>query len=184
HHRDLHSFPTRRSSDLYEDNPTRQTFLGYPILSTVEEGISCVFTIGSNEVRKKLALSLNVKFVTLVHPRSSVSPRSKIADGTVVMAGVSINSEAMVGKHCIINTSDLFDHDCVIENYVHLSPNVALAVNVTIGEGTHVGIGACVIQGVKIGNWCTVGVGAVVIRDVPDGATVVGNPARVIKYKK
>src|SRR5690606_18454756 len=128
---------------FYEDNPTRQTFLGYPILSTVEEGISCVFTIGSNEVRKKLALSLNVKFVTLVHPRSSVSPRSKIADGTVVMAGVSINSEAMVGKHCIINTNASVDHDCVIEDYVHLSPNVALAGNVTIGEGTHVGIGAC-----------------------------------------
>lgn len=33
----------------------------------------------------------------------------------------------------------------------------------------------------KIGEWCTIGAGAVIIHDVPDGATVVGNPGRIIK---
>ena len=37
------------------------------------------------------------------------------------------------------------------------------------------------IQGVKIGRWCTIGAGTVVIKDVPDGAMVVGNPARIIR---
>ncbi len=50
-----------------------------------------------------------------------------------------------------------------------------------VGEGTHVGIGACVIQGIKIGKWATIGAGAVIIKDVPDGAVVVGNPAKIIK---
>lgn len=167
-----------------EDNPTRDTFLDYPILSAVEEGASCVIAIGSNIVRKKLATLIIDTFVTLIHPQTSVSSRSEIGEGTVVMAGVVINSEAIIGKHCIINTNASIDHDCVIEDYVHLSPNVALAGNVCIGEGTHVGIGACVIQGIKVGKWCTVGAGAVVIRDVPDGATVVGNPARIIKHKE
>jgi len=57
-----------------------------------------------------------------------------------------------------------------------------LAGNVEVGEGTHVGIGASVIQGVKIGKWATIGAGAVVIKDVPDFAVVVGSPARIIKY--
>jgi acetyltransferase EpsM len=53
---------------------------------------------------------------------------------------------------------------------------------VFVGEGTQVGIGACVIQGVKIGKWATIGAGAVIINDVPDYAVVVGNPGKVIKF--
>lgn len=34
--------------------------------------------------------------------------------------------------------------------------------------------------GLRIGRWAVVGAGAVVVRDVPDGATVVGIPARAI----
>jgi acetyltransferase EpsM len=57
----------------------------------------------------------------------------------------------------------------------------ALAGNVYVGEGTHIGLRASVIQGIRIGKWCTIGAGAVIINDIPDGATVVGNPGRIIK---
>lgn len=67
--------------------------------------------------------------------------------------------------------------------YVHISPNAALAGNVEVGEGTHIGIGTAIIQGIKIGKWCTIGAGAVIIKDVPDGAKVVGNPGKIIKIK-
>lgn len=60
------------------------------------------------------------------------------------------------------------------------SPNAALAGDVKVGEGTHIGIGAQVIQGITIGKWCTIGAGAVIIKDVPDGVTVVGNPGREV----
>ncbi len=53
-----------------------------------------------------------------------------------------------------------------------------------MGEGSHIGIGASVIQGITIGKWCTIGAGAVIIKDIPDGATVVGNSGRVIKSKR
>ena len=56
-----------------------------------------------------------------------------------------------------------------------------MAGNVAVGEGTQIGIGAAVIQGVTIGKWATIGAGAVIIEDVPDFAVVVGNPGRVIK---
>lgn len=167
-----------------EDNFTKDIFLGYQVVSSITEGALCFIAIGSNSVRKKLALSTISNFVRLTHPHSSTSPRSKVGKGTVIMGGVTVNSETTIGEHCIINTNSSVDHDCTIEDYVHISPNVALAGNVTVGEGTHIGIGACVIQGIKIGKWCTVGAGAVVIRDIPDGATAVGNPARIIKQKE
>jgi acetyltransferase-like isoleucine patch superfamily enzyme len=51
---------------------------------------------------------------------------------------------------------------------------------VTVGEGTFVGIGATVIPGRALGDWSTVGAGSLVSKDIPAGVTAVGVPARVI----
>ena len=47
--------------------------------------------------------------------------------------------------------------------------------------GASIGSGAVIRCGVTIGEWAMVGCGAVVIDDVPSGAIVVGNPARIVK---
>jgi acetyltransferase EpsM len=72
----------------------------------------------------------------------------------------------------------------VVADFVHISPNAALAGNVKVGEGTQVGIGACVMQNITIGKWATIGAGAVIIRDVPDYAVVVGNPGRIVRMNQ
>ena len=51
---------------------------------------------------------------------------------------------------------------------------------VTIEDHAWIGIGAIVLKGVRIGRGARIGAGAVVTGDVPPGATVVGNPARVV----
>lgn len=140
-----------------------------------------LLSIGNNKVRKKLSLKHTLQYITLIHPYAFISPSSKIGKGTVIMAGVIINAESSIGSHCIINTGAIIEHDCIIEDFSHVCPNASLAGNVTVGEGTQIGIGAKVIQGVKIGKWAIIGAGAVVINDVPDYATVVGNPGKIIK---
>jgi len=145
-----------------------------------------VISIGVNATRKKVAekLETSVTFGKAIHASARLSKRAKIGEGTVVMGGVTINADTQVGKHCIINTSASIDHDCVIGDYAHISPNATLSGDVHIGEGTHFGAGASAIQGIRVGKWCTIGAGTVVIRDIPDYATAVGNPARIIKYKE
>ncbi|MCC8424872.1 acetyltransferase [Mucilaginibacter sp. UR6-11] len=174
-------------SGFISDFSDKESLLSYPMHKAtydllIDQNTKIIISIGSNSVRKKLALSLNANFAVAIHPSANISRSCAMGDGTVVMAGVSISSSVTIGKHSIINTNSSIDHDCILSDFVHISPNVALGGSVTVGEGTHLGIGSCVIQGIKIGNWATIGAGAVIINDVPDHAVVVGNPGKIIKY--
>ena len=165
-----------------DGDQTKLNLLSYPIVHHVPENVEITLSLGNNVTRKNIANPLSdYVFKTLIHPNAQISKRAELGAGSVVMAGVSINSCSKIGEHCIINTNAAVDHDCILEDFVHISPNAALAGSITVGEGTHIGIGASVIQGIKIGKWATIGAGAVIIRDVPDFATVVGNPGKIIK---
>ncbi|MCD1116488.1 acetyltransferase [Chryseobacterium turcicum] len=166
-----------------DQDKSKKQLLDYHIIHEVpNSNIDVVVSIGNNLIRKSVVdLYQQLNYIKLFHPKSIISKRVRIEEGTVVMAGATINSEVAIGKHCIINTNASIDHDCIFDNFVHISPNVSIAGNVEIGEGTHIGIGSSIIQGIKIGRWCTIGAGAVIIRDIPDGATVVGNPGKVIR---
>ncbi len=114
---------------------------------------------------------------------------------------VSIGSHAIVEHHVTIGNnvrlhSNVFVPEfSVLEDDCWLGPNVVLtnaryprSRNVkeelrgaTIRRGAKVGANATLLPGVTIGAHALVGAGAVVTRDVPDGAVVSGNPARIVK---
>jgi sugar O-acyltransferase (sialic acid O-acetyltransferase NeuD family) len=171
---------------VYDDNPKEKTILDLPVFKTDSNFLNDVnsfwiISIGNNRFRKIVSEKIKGKFLKAIHYSAVIGMSSEIGEGTVVMANAVVNPNAKIGKHCVINSGAVVEHDCIINDFSHISPNSALAGGVTIGEGTHIGIGACVIQGITIGKWCTIGAGTVVIRDIPDGATVVGNPGKIIK---
>jgi sugar O-acyltransferase (sialic acid O-acetyltransferase NeuD family) len=112
------------------------------------------------------------------HPASVVSTTASIGVGTVISAGVVIQSDARVGRFCVLNTACTVDHDNIVGDGVSIGPGAHTAARVIIEDGAFVGLGAVIINGVRVGRRATVGAGAVVVRDVPDDVTVVGNPAR------
>jgi acetyltransferase EpsM len=173
---------------VVDDNPLLYDLLGVPVYRSTElnqfQG-KLLISIGDNAVRKGIARTWSSKkFFKAIHPKATVSSYANVGVGSVVMAHAVVHADVQIGVHCIVNTGALVEHDCSIGDFVHISPNAAVAGNVIIGEGPHVGIGACVIQGIQIGKWVTIGAGAVIIKDVPDYAVVVGNPGKIIKYKK
>lgn len=139
--------------------------------------------IGNNDIRKKITEKLEDKKIiqpVLIHPAATVDETAKISSGTVVMANAVINADVYIKKGCIINTASSVDHDCKIEDYVHLSPGVHIAGTVSIGERTWIGAGSTVINNISIADKCVIGAGSVVIKNIMKSGIYVGSPARKI----
>lgn len=144
-----------------------------------------IVAIGDNATRIEYADVLRdagFELVNAIHPTASVSPTAQIGKNVVIAACAAVCTEAKIGDSTIINTAAVVDHECQLGEGVHLCPRACLAGRVTVGARGFVGIGANVIQCLSIGEDAIVGAGAAVIADVSPASTVVGVPARVIKF--
>ncbi len=167
---------------------------GHPVLGSIDDWLSrnssaesaLIIGIGDNQARERVAeraKQAGVRFVSAVHRSVLIGSDVEIGTGSVLMPNVVLNAAAVIGEHVIINTSASVDHDCIVEDFAHISPGVNLAGGVTVGRGAHIGIGACAVPGVHIGEWAKVGAGSTVKSDVPPYATVVGNPAESLRSR-
>lgn len=161
-----------------DDNPPAH--FPYPIIgrSDVLWNEDCFIGIGDSQIREKL--SYGRKLVTLIHPNAVIGARTTIGSGTVIMAGVIVNPDAWIGQGVIINTCASVDHDCLVDDYAHVSVGAHLCGTVNIGKHTWIGAGATVKNGIKICGGCMIGAGAVVVKSIIEAKTYVGVPARII----
>ena len=142
---------------------------------------------GSNDLRRKMVFKIagmglsNLKPFTLQHSSAWTGVDVQIGEGSLLAPNVAVTTRVRIGRHVILNLNSSVSHDCQIGDFVNINPAVTVCGWVTVGDGSFIGAGAVVKDRIKIGRGVTVGAGAVVIRDLPDGATAVGVPARVIK---
>lgn len=89
---------------------------------------------------------------------------------------IKIGNRVLVGSGALITDSDA--HALEAEARAHGEPGASAPV--VIEDDVFIGARAIILKGVTLGRACVVGAGAVVAKDVPAGAIVAGNPARVI----
>ena len=165
-------------------------FVGYPpVLGAVETWrISSddrfVCAVGDSKARARYASLVEKKggvFVSVIHPMTYVGPNVKIGDGCIVCPFAVVDCDLVMGRHVIANVHTLVSHDCVIDDFVTLSPAVHLGGRTEICREAFLGIGVSTIPGVKIGKGSIVAAGACVTKDVPSQVLVAGVPAQVKK---
>ena len=123
---------------------------------------------------------IGVPFATVVHPSARVSAQSSLGEGTIASVGVIVGAHTSIGRHVLLNRGVLVGHHTSVGDHVSVLPGANVAGNSTIGDGVFVGMGALVLDNITVGRDAIVAAGSVVTRDVPEGAQVAGNPARVI----
>ena len=102
-----------------------------------------------------------------IHPGATFGRRVFIDHGM----GIVIGEMAEVGDDCTIYQGVTLGGTSLVKGAKR---------HPTLGKGVIVGANACVLGGFTVGDGARVGSGAVVTKPVPDGATAVGNPARII----
>lgn len=103
---------------------------------------------------------------------ATVGDRVTIKSGVQLWDGVSLGDDVFVGPNATF-TNDLFPRS---RHHLDAYPSTI------VEDGASIGANATILPGVRIGAKAMVGAGAVVTRDVPAGAIVVGNPARIRGY--
>lgn len=120
---------------------------------------------------------------TLIAPSAIVTDCSTIGAGSAIMARTVINGAEM-GKHCIINTGAIIEHDCRLGDNVFIGPGTILSGEVTVESDVFIGAGAVIRNGVTISTGVNVGMGAVVTRSLSEPGIYIGNPARKIQSEQ
>lgn len=115
----------------------------------------------------------------------SVKARLEIGQGCAIGHFNHIYATRSIKIGCNVLTADRVYISDNLHNYEDISTPimqqpVKQISEVTIGDGSWLGEGVCVI-GAKIGKGCVIGANAVVTKDIPDYSVAVGIPARVIK---
>jgi sugar O-acyltransferase (sialic acid O-acetyltransferase NeuD family) len=115
--------------------------------------------------RQKIINELNLpetRFATVVHPKANISAFAIIGTNVLIMAGVVLTSNCVVGSHVCILPNTVIHHDSKIGDYTLIGSNVTVAGNTLIEKN------------------CYIGSGTSIIKSIANNAKVVGNPARLL----
>lgn len=115
--------------------------------------------------------------------RVSIGSHSIIEHHVEIGDGVRIHSNVFVPEHTVLEAGCWLGPGSVLTNARYpLSPSAKADLRgAHVGAGAIVGANVTLLPGVRIGAGALVGAGAVVVEDVPSGAVVVGNPARIVR---
>ena len=169
-----------------------QTFVDLPVLGgfaivprVLEDDPAAYFVnliTGSTRARFETSAELaklGCRFTNLIHPSVDLTD-VEVGVGNYIQEDVKLQGGVTVGNNSSIHVGAVVSHESVVGHSVFIS-HALIGGEVTLEDGSFVGLNGTITPRRTVGRWATVGAGAIVIADVAAGSTVVGNPARVVR---
>jgi acetyltransferase-like isoleucine patch superfamily enzyme len=109
-----------------------------------------------------------------------VGNRCKISSHSFLCEGVELEDDVFIG-HNVTFTNDLYPRSTNGNGRLQTEADW-ICIPTRVRNGASIGSGATLLCGITVGENSMVGAGSVVTRDVPAGAIVAGNPARIFRF--
>ena len=165
---------------------------GVPILGGLDQitrypAARILICVGRGEARARISDRLaglgvtDSRYARLVHHSVEVPDTCRIGVGSIVLAGVVLTADVVLGRHTVVMPTVTLTHGDRVDDFATLCAGVSLGGNVSVGAGAYLGMNAAVREGVRIGRGAVLGMGSAVLENLPDRETWVGVPARRLR---
>ena len=145
-----------------------------------------VGSIGDTLIRRKLfdmVKRIGFNIPNIIDSSATVSENVKIDRGIFIGKNAVINAGVKIGEGAIINTGAIVEHDCIVDEFVHIAPGAVLCGDVVTEDNVHIGARAVIKQQIRIGSNSIIGMGSVVLSDIPPNSVAYGNPCAIYSNK-
>lgn len=170
----------------YEVLGTEQLIPGLIQSKQVTGGI---IAIGDNwhrqQMEKKISGICNgFDYVCAIHPDAILGRHVVVKEGTVIVGGAVINNDAVIERHCIVNTKVSIGHDCHLKEFSSVASGATLGGGAVVEKDSAISLGAVILGNVTIGENTVIGAGAVVTKNIAANLVAFGVPAKPVRTRK
>lgn len=175
--------------------------------SVIEEFVVLGSSAADDLAALIIGANARIRSHTVIYAANRIGQRFQTGHGAMIREANVIGDDVSIGTHSIvehhvslgdgvrIHSNAFVPEFTTIEAGAWIGPSVTLTNarypqspgakhdlrGPVIRTGAKIGANATILPGVVIGRGALVGAGSVVVQDVPDGAVVVGNPARIVR---
>lgn len=135
------------------------------------------------QVRKSLFDKFKglIPFGKIVHSSSYLDSTTIVKPGCVIYPRCILDANVTIESNTILNLSTTISHDSIIGENCFLSPRVAVAGFVNVGDMCILGINSTIIDNLSITSQTQIGGAGLVIKNIERAGLYVGNPVRFIR---
>ncbi len=152
----------------------------------IKNEVDVYFTIciGNPKWRKHFhekMMNLGATPVTIYSPTSSISQKSEIGEGNLILDFALVESDVNMGEGNLINCYAGIFHDVVLGSYNEIMPGAKILGGAKIGNSCRIGSNSTILPNVEICDDVVIGAGAVVNKNITKPGTYVGVPAKLLR---
>jgi sugar O-acyltransferase (sialic acid O-acetyltransferase NeuD family) len=159
--------------------------LGDPLTWRPEPNERFVCALGNPAQRRRFAGPLRERGAEFMNLRTGLHEAIGVTMGVgcIFEPEVRMGVDTQMGDFVIILSTSVIGYEVAIGSYSTIGSFVFVGGRARIGSDVIIHPHATILPGVKIGDGAVIGAGSVVMADVPAGVTMLGNPAKIFRFK-